>query len=978
MPVTNLKEGVLLKASTKQENESFIFANVCSLRKHHVNLQNEINNSDLSPLVCALQEIWLPSAAQEVLEGYKNLVSITRSKSNPNAGGGVGMFIREDVKYTVIDTNYEPKTFETQAILIEAKKLVIINIYNPPTNNNRIFLSKLTKLIDEIKDKYKKPKIICGGDFNINMLKESPDKTDFQNAIIDMGLIPNIKDPTRLGKQSTLIDNILSNFLVKDSGTLPWSIADHLPAFITVNSKKKISPGPNKKTRDLSGKAVNNLLNLLEKTDWSSVTKDNTEGCFITFHEMIKEALDITCPLKEKKQKSNKKYQKIEEWMTNGLLTSRRHKIKLHKKLNKDKTKDAITKRYKTYSKVYAKCIKKAKTLHIQEQLSLNQNNPRKTWEIINNITGRGSTKDQLPDTFINDGRAVTKEKNIAEGFNSFFTNVGPSLARLINVKDPNHFKTYLTRTKSKLAFKSINIQELDKIMSNIKPKKSKGHDDISNCLLKQMYPRIKPVILHLMNTSIILGHCPEHWKVAKVIPIYKNGNPQEYNNYRPISLLPTISKVIEKIIAKQTLDYLSENNLLHTDQYGFRPKHETSHAVLKALTEIVQSKEEGDSCLGVFIDLKKAFDTVHHKTLLTKLEYLGIEPTWYKSYMTNRSQFTEIGESKSDKQHITTGVPQGSILGPLLFLIYINDLPKSNDLLNILFADDTNFIVRAKTDKELINKTNLGLQKADIWFNSNRLTLHPKKSSFMVFHHKNPQDFNGQIVLQGHRMERNGEQENNPTVKFVGLKIDENITWAEHIKMIRNKCTRGAYIIATMKNQLNTRTKLLIYNALVKSHLQYGITAWGGTKKITELEKVQKKAIRNVTSSKRATHTAPLFAKLRTLKVKDIYKVEIAKLASRCFHQNCPTSLQNLIKRESFNRNTRRATEENTAEIPKIRFTKTSQTHIITMPTTWNTLASDHRNMLNYKQLGKKLTKEEIIRYEQEKCQKTDCYSCK
>jgi hypothetical protein len=330
MQIASQKEGVNIKHSPKWEK--IIFVNTCSLRKNHSNLENEINSLETKPAVCAVQETWLPSAAQETIKGYKVLISKLRSTTNPNAGGGVGIFIREDIKHEVIETNFEPREFEVQSVYLEQLNSVIINVYKPPTTPTKNFLDKLTLLIKKIKNTHKEAKIIAGGDYNIDVLKDNNNKQELQLAAIEMGLTPIIEEPTRIGSTTTTcIDNILTNVRNYKSGVLPWSVADHLPIFIQITKKDK-KENQQQKSRDLSTRALAYFLELNRKSDWKEVLEDDTKNCFLKFHEKLQESLDIACPVIEKKDKTNKNNDKKEPWMSNGLMISRKTKTKLLKK----------------------------------------------------------------------------------------------------------------------------------------------------------------------------------------------------------------------------------------------------------------------------------------------------------------------------------------------------------------------------------------------------------------------------------------------------------------------------------------------------------------------------------------------------------------------------------------------------------------------------------------------------------------------
>ena len=314
-------------------------------------------------------------------------------------------------------------------------------------------------------------------------------------------------------------------------------------------------------------------------------------------------------------------------------------------------------------------------------------------------------------------------------------------------------------------------------------------------------------------------GIFPDHLKIAKIVPIFKSGDASDFSNYRPISILPVFSKIYERIVYARLLNHLADNQFLHNLQFGFRSNHSTAHALIQLIDKISQAIDRKEFTVGVFIDLAKAFDTVNHSILLSKLEHYGVSGTplsWFTSYLSSRKQYTIFNDFKSDFCNISHGVPQGSILGPLLFLIYINDLPNiSTKLHSILLADDTNLFYSHPDINHIVDEVNIELVKLTDWLNSNRLSLNIKKSHFLVFSSsKKKSDLSCQIKLSQEDFERL------PSTKFLGITLDENLTWKTHITNISLKIAKNIGIINKVKSIFSQKLLTTLYYNLIFPYL--------------------------------------------------------------------------------------------------------------------------------------------------------------
>jgi hypothetical protein len=545
--------------------------------------------------------------------------------------------------------------------------------------------------------------------------------------------------------------------------------------------------------------------------------------------------------------------------MTNGLIISRNRKNELYKAaLNSREQIDKV--KYTLYRNMYNTLVKQSKKMHYNESLQANKNNPKKTWDILKEATNQIKKSNNIGNININN-EEIKDPKRIANEFNNFFTKIGVEISQAVKqtIKSADEYIDYGNIPDMHLG--TVNQAHICDIIKSLKPKGSLDIDGISTNLLKAIKIEISGPLTHIIKMSLETGVFPDKLKISRTVPVFKAGDPKCCDNYRPIALLSAISKILEKIVSVQLVNHLQDNNIIYDHQYGFQRHKSTEHNIIHAINFISTAFNENKYALGVFFDLKKAFDVCSHEILLMKLEKMGIRGTallWFRNYLRNRKQKVDINGTLSDGIEIS--ILQGSILGPILFLCYINDLHTVTNLLTLMFADDTFCLKSDASLHNLINDTNREINKMALWFRANKLAVNKSKTKYIIFHMRgktinndtpqviyNENDANenddAQITIL-ERYHNKHENEECRAYKLLGIYLDENLTLDKHVKHITNKLSRSLYSINRAKNILNQASMRALYFALIHSHLTYCPVILGCTSKsnINKIHKIQKK----------------------------------------------------------------------------------------------------------------------------------------
>ena len=928
------------------------------------------------------------------LPGYYNL--ITRSRTD-GSRGGVGLFIKESVQYKIREdlSIFNEHVFESLFVEGESqasKKYIIGVIYRPntaPRGNVGVFSSTLLSILDTINSEFKTGIIM--GDMNIDLLKfQAHAKTnDYLDNIFSRGYLPVITKPTRVCISSaTLIDHIYTNDITSSflSGIVITDLADHFGTYFSITNKNNIDLNTTIKARYLSDRNIIKFKESLRTIDFSYISSlqcPNT--AYIEFMNIYQTEFGKAFPLVTARKKD--KFTKREPWLTKGLLTSSRNKYRLFKnKLSKPTDNNII--KYKNYNRIYNRLMRTAKTQYYSQLIEENKFNMKKMWQILNKAIGKHNNKSTFPSTFTINNKEVSDKTKIAEEFNKYFSEIGLKTGQNVPAS-PHTYTHYLPEpVVNSMYLEPITEITVIQTTQKLKSKLSSGHDDISTKLLKETIGTICMPLTHIINLSFDTGIVPDQLKIAKVVPIFKASEKTSLNNYRPISLLPAISKLLEKIMFDKVMGFVDLHNVLYRHQYGFRPKHSTIHPIIHFLNHCAKANNEinPELTLAIFCDLSKAFDVINHEILLNKLNRYGIRGivnSWFRNYLTDRKQFVMFQETQSPLMNIKCGVPQGSILGPLLYLIYVNDIPYSCNSEILSFADDTTLFVSKPDLDTLFIEANQEINKLYNWFCANKLSLNAKKTKYIVIKpvHKRCDFNNLSVKIDSTELTRIGNDCSETSTKFLGMHIDDSLSWKKHIANVNSKMSRAIFAIKQVKKFLPHESLRSLYYALVHPHLSYGILAWGNASSsfTNKTSLLQKRAVRTIHNAPYNSHTEPLFRSAGILKLTDLYEYQTVLFMYDYCNNKLPPSFSSVFQFNYEIQVARPTRQSRLMYIKRCHSTFSQKLPLYHFPNIWNNWFDFANNMSSHNVLKTNMKSWYITSYQNVvKCSNSYCSQCR
>ena len=930
-----------LNISGNDNKLKIISQNIHSIPKNFEEFYSDICDFEFD--IIALCETW---TSNETSQLYQNLPGFNSAFLNRDSkGGGVGFYLKKDIVFEVLD-QFSCSDPALECIFLNFQinndRFIIGNLYRPPKGNFDVFNEKLSKNLTDIRSNFNNATIIILGDVNINILKsfECLRAQRFTNLMFSFELNPLIRRPTRVTETTaSILDHIWTNSKsVKNDGIIKSNLTDHYPVFMTLSNNSPISnvnPGykPYRKYSEANKKKFRDKL---KEVNWEPLLADDSENVYEKFYEIIHGIYDECFPLSQRKITPKDSKNPFFNDYLRGLVKEKHRILKLFNR-------NPITfgTMYRAIRNKVNNAVRDAKRNYYLFNLIQSERNPKKTWEVLNEILGRNPNKNCNISKLITPNGTVTQPMDISNGLNNYFSSIGQDLNHNVPPASKNFNEYMLPATECKFEFTPVTEEEVIKLVTSLN-NASAGHDGIPMFLYKNNIGILSKIITSICNRSLQSGTFPSELGVAKVTCIHKGGDKSNPANYRPISILSSFSKILEKLVEVRLQNYLESNNLFTRNQFGFRRKMGTENAIHSIVSYIHNSFNHNKFVLGVFLDVKKAFDSLDRNILLKKLSYYGIsgkEWDWFHSYLSNRRQITVYDGCSSNMKRVDFGVPQGGSISPVLFLLYVNDMPNTSlNCESLLYADDTSLYFDSQNIDELFNLGNRSLTQYKIWFDANKLTLNAGKTNFIIFHRKQrhlPTTLSklsiGSSVISEVKQ-----------IRFLGVIMDSNLSWNYHISSQARKLAKYVPIMYRARKFCTYRALKLIYNTLVYSNLIYCNSVWGFCKSsaMKPLKSFQKKILRAMANN--SYPSDELFNRLELLNMNEINKYMIGIFVFK--------SLQGSVERNIFRRveniRTTRSMANDLLFVPQITNVHSEQSINYRGPIVWNEIDLSTRNM--------------------------------
>ncbi|VEN45873.1 unnamed protein product [Callosobruchus maculatus] len=777
---------------------------------------------------------------------------------------------------------------ETSGIVLSTSsvKIAIINIYRPPSGDLKIFFDTLTDIITEV-SKMCCYIILCG-DLNIDLMKNTQETLVLRDILDSFNLKIKTNEPTRVflyqngHVSSTAIDYMSTNYPddLTNCRIINPALSDHYGHLLeltctTQSSAKTITKYSR---RDFTDNGMNYFKYLVSQIQWALMNNMNVNEAFRFFIESVTWCLDISCPMKTITRTISQydNVHKDRDWINDNIVSQGEYVKNLYWLLTNFPSNN-IKEAYHREKQCYKKNIASTKKQYYANKIGKAHNKSKEIWTIVNKKIGK--TKQENPKKIcLNlNGTIIEDETVIANAFANFFSTAVSKQAEACFGQNLTLPCTTCVRNPESLFMYPSTVQDILCLIRNGKSKYSSGFDGLSLNVLAEIQDIIADHISFIFNKSIEEGCYPDIMKLAVVVPVLKKGDTEILDNYRQISLISTTAKLLERYVYNNIASFAEKHQLLTPSQHGFRTNKSVETATCHYLEYIYNHLDMGEYVVSLQFDLTKAFDSISKFHLENKLETLGIRGVtlkWCTSYIEQRKIQVKLGNAQSIISDISLGVPQGSVLGPMLFLLYINDLPLNISRGNItMFADDTTITVCGQTPEELQENVAIVMDEFSGWCQRNRLILNENKTVIINYtlQRQLPGDF---AVLAGSTL--------SDTSKLLGTYFDSKLTFSDHIHYVCQQLNKAFYAVLQLKDVLDESAIISVYYALAYSRMSYNIMAWGNTKDRDRVFVAQKRLIRLIFNIKPGSTCRPIFKCKQILTFPCIYILKCVLFVKR------------------------------------------------------------------------------------------------